>query len=167
MKKNILPFLTILLLVTGCKKNEETAAFVLSTRVTFSITSVNGTDLLSPQNSGSIKADDIDIFYLKKGVKERVYEANLDSPEHFSILKTEIGNSFLKKGIYYFGVMLNEDVNAENISTTYIEIEGRGTDTITAYISKKPGIVSVQKVWYNGTLKWKFEDGYPGFELVK
>ncbi len=158
--------LTILMALTffslGCKKSNQTARFDLEIQTFISVKSAQGADLLNPQNSGSIKADDIDIYYLKDGKKERILNSLADFPENFRIVKNDNGSYSIK-------LFVSEYPDIKNISTTYIEFKGRGTDTITAEIVKNPSAVYFTKLWYNSELKWggNNEQGIAHFEIVK
>lgn len=166
MKNMIITFLVPVFFAAACKKNEQPDVVVLDTEMDISISNAEGIDLLNPQTSGYIKAEDVDIYILKNGVKEKVFKASADHPENFFIFKAEPTALYLNPGTYYMRLFLNTNTNAENISITYLEIKGHGTDTITAYVSQKPGVTAITKVWFNGDLKWN-GDSYHTFEIIK
>ncbi|MHB1177585.1 MAG: hypothetical protein ACYCZO_04570 [Daejeonella sp.] len=162
MKSTLVIFLALIFFSLGCKKNNQSAKFDRSTGIEISIKNAEGSDLLNPQNSGSIKAADIDIYFLKNGEKVRVFDGMMHLPESFEIKKYDNGKYFLNVG-------LSEYPDNKNISTTYIEFKHRGTDTITVEIVKKPSVVYFTKLWYNSELKWggNNEQGIAHFDIVK
>lgn len=166
MKNIILTFLISVFFTVACKKNEHIQSVVLETAIDISISNAEGMDLLNPQTSGYIKAEDVNIYILKNGIKEKVFKATADFPENFYIFKVEQEINYLKNGTYYLRLFLSETTNAGNISTTYLDIKGH-TDTITAYVENKPGSTVVTKVWFNGDLKYEASKSYHTFEIIK
>ena len=158
--RTILLFLFSLFTVS-CKK-EEPASFSQYTQISLYYKSVNNSDLLDPAKTGSILAGDIDIYYLKEGIRERVFYNNLDNPENFRIRKDDDGR-------YYLHLGLSEYPNANNLSTTYIEFNnGALTDTIKAEIVKKKTMIHYEKLWYNSILKFDpASSPFPKIEIVK
>ena len=51
----------------------------------FEVSDANGINFLNPVNANAFQANQIDIYYLIDGEKQRVYNGNLDYPENFSI----------------------------------------------------------------------------------
>ena len=155
-------FLSFTFFSLNCKKSNQPARFALVVHSFISVKSVDGADLLNPQNSGSIKADDIDIYYLKDGKKERIFNSLADFPENFRIVKNDNSRYSIK-------LFVSEYPDSKSISTTYIEFKDRGTDTITAEIVKTPSAVYFTKLWHNSALKWggNNEQGIAHFDIVK
>lgn len=162
MIKNLFIFTFLTLFASSCKKSDHPDQLARSTGVEISFKSESGADLLDPHLADGIKAEDIDIYYLKNGMKVRVYDAMMDRPENFGIEQHDNGTYFMK-------LFISEYLDAENISTTYIEIKGHGTDTLLAKMVKKSGVVYFTELLYNGALKWdQFKErGLAHFEITK
>lgn len=161
MKKFLSLSIILTLFTLACKK-QTSEQFVRFTQISIYYKSTNNVDLLNPANTGSFKAADIDIYYLRNGIRERVNNNNLDDPENFRIRIDDNGRHYLHLG-------LSEYVTEENLSTTFIEFNnGSFTDTIKAEIVKKNTMVHYEKLWYNNTLMFDPANPAPTkIEIVK
>ena len=152
MKTIAYSLMCMLFLSAGCEKAspgpESSEQVAISLHYDISIKDLKGNDLLNPENEAAIKPKDIDIYYLKGRVKEKVYHPNYDAPENFFIAQKEDGS-----GQYYMRVFVSDHMNSNSISTTYIEFDGWGTDTLTAKIHKQGAVTAATIAWYNGDLK--------------
>lgn len=164
MKANIKSFLAVFLcacmgILSSCDDEQED--FVRDVAIEMSISDVKGNDLLNPETTGAFRFEDIDLFYLKNGQKERVYDAYMDNPKNFFIFKS--GSK------YYMRLFPNEHIE-NGFATTYIQFNESETDTIQCEFAKPPnknsGYISVFRVWYNGKIVWDGE-GSRYFEVIK
>ncbi|QNK61646.1 hypothetical protein H7F33_13905 [Pedobacter sp. PAMC26386] len=144
------------LLRPGCDQQPGSAFIDTLVRITYT-NSVNA-DMLDPSGSNAIKVEDIEIYYLEKGVKRRVFNPNLDLPKNLTIEKR-------KDGRYQLRIMANEVPDRKGISTTYIEIKNRRTDTLTTALITSASVTRVIRVWYNGRLMWDGK-GIASFNII-
>ncbi|MET4080570.1 hypothetical protein ABIB40_000514 [Pedobacter sp. UYP30] len=159
--KNLLTLVCIIsFLNLGCKK--KACCVIIDTFVSINYVDADNADLLDPTNPNVIKADDIEIYYLENGQKQRVYNGNLDLSKNFKILKTPNSDK------YYLSLSVSADLNENGISTTYLEVKKYNfTDTLTATIDKSSSSTRVNKVWYNGAYKGNAKEKTVTFTVVK
>lgn len=145
----------------SCKKSsEKPSKFNVDTFVSISYLDETGKDLLDSSNSNSIKEKDIEIYYLVDGQKRHVYDPAMDLPKNFKIEKDPVNNKF------YLDLFVSAIVDKDGISTTYIEIKNRSTDTITARIYNSSSLTKVTDGWYNGKIAEK-TNGEIMFSVIK
>jgi hypothetical protein len=156
----VLEFLTWLIPLFGLPfKKSEQIGYTINLSVQISYFDHNDRDLLDPANKGSIKESDIEIYYLDKGKKLRVYQPNLDLPKGFRIDKHLDGK-------YYLGLRVSNIQNTKGISQTFIEVKNRQVDTLITRLFKSKSNLRINKAWYNGILKWNGK-GAPSFNVDK
>lgn len=111
-----------------------------------------GEDLLNPATKNALKTDEMELFYIKNGVKTKVSDLNTDKSKNLNINYNEA----LKE--YTLDVDLNYEFDEQNMSVAFLEFRGR-TDTIEAsWASADRGsCVWYKKIWYNNQLA--IEDG--------
>lgn len=144
-------YLLMPLLIFSCNSNKEDC-FVMSTRVTMSVKSHDGKDLLDPKNPNAFHENDIRLFYLKKGKKTRS-----DDPYVLSV------DFFDQRHEYVVGIHPNT-----KFPITLIQWAESDTDTIKCKIERSDCSEICTQVWFNGKEKWKITDGTPRFfEIVK
>lgn len=151
MKSNIfLIAIVILCTMASCEKSQDN----IKTDIQISYIDKNGIDLLNSSNPNAIKAADIDLYYLKNGIKTRVFDPNMDTPENFKIGYSETQH------VYIITIYINEYYDTNKMSETYIEFGDR-SDTIKAswYANKSRSNIHYINVWYNNELK--ISDGIP------
>lgn len=111
----------------------------------------NGDDLLNPAHAEGWNEENIDIFYLIDGEKERVYHSNLDLPKRFKIVHGT-------EDRYYMLLWLSEHVEDEH-TVTYVEFPNGETDTLKIHAEEKSnGVVRADKFWYNEELLFEKEE---------
>lgn len=150
----------ILAIFTACNKDDKPSeiAVYLDTSIEISLKDVNGIDLLNPNNPDSYKAGNIKIFYLIDGEKQEVYDGNMAYPRNFLIY--ENANEYRIR-------IFQNSVISEELPITYVEWNENEIDTLQAeYYRPKPNEPRVQKVWFNGELKWDGQNGEEGFFTV-
>jgi hypothetical protein len=114
--------------------------------LSFKVTSVDGTDLLNPNNPNSFLKENIKIYYIKNNVKIEVYDPNLDNPRNFSVVPpSQSGLNY-----YYFGIALNSQT-LEN-AITIIEWDNTDSDTIRTNFDAGNNYMLLSKAWYNEVL---------------
>ena len=141
----------IMLSMLSCNKENQDN---IKTDIQISYIDKDGNDMLNPLGLNTVKEADIDLYYLKDGIKTRVYDGNMDNPENFKIGYSETQH------IYLITIFINEFYDANKISETYIEFGDR-SDTIKAswYANKSRSNIYYLNVWYNNELK--ISDGVP------
>lgn len=137
-------------MLISCKKSELNGV-AMAGLVTIEYKNNHGANLLDPLTTNAIKAEDIDIFVMRNGVKTRILYNNLRDPENFNIHSTvERGNVM----DLYFD-MHNESFN-NNIITMFIRYKDGSEDKITGEfnVDWSPSKF-IKKVWINDILSWE------------
>lgn len=145
----------------GCKKStDKPDNFNVETFVSITYSDGMKTDLLDPSNANAIKEEDIEVYYLENGQKRHIYDPELDLPKNLKIEKDSVGGKF------YLDLAVSTSIDEKGISTTYLEIKNRSTDTITAQLHKSKSSIRVTEAWYNGK-EWEEKNGKAMFSIVK
>lgn len=112
-----------------------------------------GNDRLNPDHSSPFTENNLEIYYLKDGEKERVFNGNLDYPKNFKLYISEgEENSRLQ-------LALSNHVEGDGNTQTLIEFPDGTVDTVTM----KPlnGYAnSAERLWYDGKLVWEVDSDY-------
>lgn len=101
-----------------------------------------GNDLLNPATAKAYNKDKIALYYIENGIKVKIDKPGMDYPNNHFIYK-EGGMKY-----NHLRVFLDKEVILLQLSETQ-------TDTIKCIIGRQIGITRVEKVSYNGVLKWK------------
>ncbi|MEH0155927.1 hypothetical protein V6R21_17405 [Limibacter armeniacum] len=150
--KYITQFLLFLLILTfGCSSDGKECCTVIDVSLLISLTGNDGTDLLNPEEPDHYDEASIDIYALIDGEEKRVFDGNLDLPEHFKVVEID--------GQYYMNLFVNETADDDNLAVTYIKWNESDTDTLMCDFNKSHNNIILTEVWYNGELKWKVSDG--------
>jgi hypothetical protein len=102
-----------------------------------------GNDLLDSTNEKHFSASDITLFYVEKGEKVKINKPNMDYPNDHFMYKDEATK------INHLRVFLERE-------EVLIKLDDKTTDTIKCVIKKTKGNTHVEKLWYNGILKWEY-----------
>lgn len=151
---NIILIGTIFFVSMACSTTTEPIAGISSPGVIVSLNYVdeNGNNLLGNDvnTPGAWNESNIDIYYLKKGEKVRVFESHQDNPKNFQIWhEDKVGN--------YLRLLLNPYVE-NNYSSTYIEFPDGEIDTLRIHAELIPDFgISADKFWYNEELLFSKE----------
>ncbi|MBB6680266.1 hypothetical protein H4O20_02300 [Aequorivita sp. 609] len=152
--------LIVLTFLTACSKDNETekVAVFFDTAVEISLKDHSGIDMLNPNNQNAYRADEIKIYYLVNGEKQEIFDPNMDYPRNFLIYQNE--------NEYRIRIFQNS-VETEELPITYVEWNENETDTLQAeYDRTYNNQPRVQKVWFNGELKWDGQNGEKGFFTI-
>lgn len=124
---------------------------------TFAIAFVDnaGQDLLDKETPNYWTEDDLNIYYLKDGEKELVFNGNLSMPKNFWIYDPDNYNG-VEDSNCHLELLLSSYLDEDGFSTTYIEFPGGEMDTLKlkGRLVPKAGFLG-DKLWYNGELVWK------------
>ena len=101
-----------------------------------------GNDLLDSSNATHFSANDITIYNMEKGEKVKVNKPLMDHPNNHYIYKDDATQT------NHLRVYLETEV-------VLVQLNATTTDTIKCTIKKSKGNVHIEKVWYNGKLKWE------------
>ena len=103
----------------------------------------DGSDLLDANTDNHFDAKDITVYNMVNGEKVKVDKPRMDHPN----------NQFIYK----------DDATKTNLLRVYLEAEvvllqlnANTTDTIKCTVKKSKGNTHIEKVWYNGKLKWTY-----------
>jgi hypothetical protein len=132
----------------SCKKPGP-GSIVIDADFTVLYKDTNGIDILNPAVSGAIKAEDIDVYVLKNGVKTQVNYANLDYPEMFSIKKSAQNFYYM---LVYFDVRV-ENFNGNRITQFVRYKDGTEDEFIGEFNTNRRTNTLLQRVWVNGVFK--------------
>ena len=157
MKNILLLLLTVFLL--GCAENDDTSAVPIigtyrDSSVYMAYRNADGADLLDASTPGYFKEDALQLYYVRDGVADEVYDSNMDMRRNMRLESTEQGIALV--------VFTDEPPQAKSVAgkvvtgqaITLLKLNETITDTITTEWERKPGNFHVVKVWYNGELKW-------------
>ena len=102
-----------------------------------------GHDLLDSSNERHFSASAITLYYLEKGEKVKINKPHMDYPnDQFMYTDAATRTNHLR-------VFLEKEV-------VLIQLDAKTTDTIKCTFSKTKGNTHIEKMWYNGVLKWEF-----------
>jgi len=170
MKKPLIYFLIALLCLTffNCKENQNNmqpeelrqTGVVVMQSIDVTVRNKLGEDLLNPANEYRIK--EFKIYYLVNGAKKLYYNANMDASSGYRLLKHP------SKGNYYLNILMNGSMGVLK-STTFLQLGNAATlDTISTQYRADPNNIVPEKIWFNGRLAWKIEDGEPPvYEIIR
>lgn len=118
------------------------AAYYVNVNIDISYKDKVGNDLLDSANATHYSAKDITLYYLEKGEKVKINKPKMDYPNnHFMFKDNAVGTNLLR-------VFLEREIVLIQLNATTI-------DTIKCTIKKEKGSTQIEKVWYNGVLKWE------------
>jgi len=164
--KNYLLMIFVIFIIS-CSKQEDQKLDNIGVNVdrdiNISVKDSAGNDLLDPENPQAIRESEIWLYYLIDGKKEKVYIPNLDHPRNFFIFKDHRNYDSSE---YIIRVFPNDE-KSNSYPITYIQWNNADTDTIKCEIERTEYEVRCTKVWYNGELKWKGNDTWRYFEIIK
>jgi len=145
----------IAFLVLGCTKPDTVPNFNFN----LSVVSIDGIDLLDPNNLNAYNEDTIQLFYkMADGCivagQER-YDYILENSDSYLMNISLLGNS----NHYHNSNLVFDDADeclywtSGTLRTLYIKWNAQDTDTIVASCGgKKNGGRSIDKIWYNDSL---------------
>lgn len=152
------------LFMNSCnKENKEQAkeALYIERIVYIEYVNMDGTNIL--QNDSQIE-----IYYEKNGIAERVARANLDYGNGYVITNQQdvASNGSNELCVKVFS---SDYLDNENISKTYIRLGNNQMDTIQCQFYKSSEAMYIQKIWHNGTPVWDIEtaDVSPLIRIIK
>ena len=132
--------------LTTCFSSCEKTKTIVDVGVEICYADKNGKDLLDPTTPNAYKESDIDLYYMIDGVKTRVYDGMMDSPENFKFYYLETFH------IYSLSIAPNDRYNANYMSETLIDFGDR-VDTLTVSYIVSANSRIVHSVWYNHVLQ--------------
>jgi len=158
MRKLLLLNLPVFFLLS-CEKDEpENCCTIMDTGVSIKYINESGENLLQTENALDIS--DLKVFHKVDSEWEEYFEGNLDNPKGLSELEIN-GEKFLR-----ISTSIRTDSN--HISETKLSFSENDEAIIKTEISKNANNTLVEKIWYNGSLKWEREDNVPRrFTIVK
>ena len=148
--------LYIMLLVASiglsCKKN---CCTMIDTGIKINLVSKSSENLLASPNGLTLA--DINVYYMKDGIKTLYFERHLAAAKGFLIRKDSDGQETLT---------LFPTLNKDKFTDTMVEFGDLGTDTIRCEYHKTDNQDIVKKVWLNGKLVWD-NNGIRAITIVK
>lgn len=150
MKSTIFYVLVMILGVTSCKsKNKDIQPIGGFTgSLSMMIQDKNGIDRLNPIYNIAFK--NFKVYHLLNGQKVLYNKPKMDAPNGYTIERSDTDR-------YYLKIFINgpnyESKNKDNW-ITYLEYQDGITDTINASFEIKPGLITVEKAYYNQYWAW-------------
>lgn len=145
-------------LILGCSNDNETTQekINLNNEVDLVLKNSSNEDLLNPITNGYFSFENIKLYFNVNGVKQEVYDKNLDFPRNLKLGERSQGNVL----VIYTNSLDNKLISEENgikivENITYLELSTAITDTIKTYAELNSGNFTITKVWYNNTLVWE------------
>lgn len=147
--KNLIFLLIVFTLIVSCDSNEDrnnNSSYALIRFVEFKVASIDGVDLLNPNNINAYKSNDIKIYNLIDGEVVEVFNQSSTIQRDFKIVSPE--NSGIEE--YFIRVYIN-NTELEN-AITYIEWNETDTDTIKSNSVANGNSLVLTQAWYNDEL---------------
>lgn len=139
-------------MLINCNKDSNNNSIVVSTYIDIAYNNYAGNDLLDTSTLNHFIASNIKVFTINNEKKTEINNINMSYPHDFFIYK----NDSLKENL--LRLFFEND-------TTLLQLSQNSMDTITVTIDKSNGNTLLNKVWYNGVLKW--DGGYHIITIVK
>jgi|GEM_PF-3593584 len=141
-----LSFIFLLAFSIGCKKSDPNVINI-SAVTNILLEDQQGNNLLTSPAKINIK--EIQLYYVIDGKRVSAYNALMDAPKGFEIMKDQNGKEVLR-------VYLN--INQDKYPLTLIRFSESDTDTIKAEFIRKKGSILCSRIWYNEIIKWDVAD---------
>jgi len=178
MKQIVLLLAIVAFTSNSCKKDENNNQQSIFIGIGADILYKNsiGNDLLDVNIANHFNSSDIKLYNLIKGVPVVYFQTNYDNPKGFFIYRNTNLNSYCLAlpGMCYGSAINKVEYSDKYIFETidYIQLSNIDTDTIKCLVEqgKDPFYLISKKIWYNGVLKWSYEDYHPlnwYFEVIK
>ena len=162
--KNLIHLSIIIVLMFSCSSdnnNTGNSAYALDRGVEFKVLSVDGVDLLNPENANAFLESNIKIYNLINNEIIEVFNENADYPRDFRIVSPE------DSGIdqYFIAIFINNP-ELEN-AITYIEWNETDTDTIKSNSVANGNSLVLTQAWYNDELIYDEDSTESLPEIIK
>lgn len=158
-------FFILIIMVTFFSCEEKTSQIFIDTAIDVSFLDKKENDLLNPNNIESLKASEIDVYYLIDGIKVKQYQGNLEFPEFFFI------SNELREGKYFLRLFpCDNNLDENNRAITYLKFKDGTEHKIECeFQTFESGSIQTLKVWYNDELRWEYVDGSSlrWFDVIK
>lgn len=148
--KVVLSLLFLGLLTVSCAE-DKIRGIVIDTDLVLFVKDQTGLDLLNPENPGSFKEKDINLYTVKDGEKKLVFESHLDAPRGFSLYKSD--------SVYAIQIFLDH--------ANIIQWNETESDTIKSTFKSASNYCICDSVWINGKLVWGKDPVKREVELIK
>ncbi|MBB6611034.1 hypothetical protein H7F15_08300 [Pontibacter sp. Tf4] len=155
--KYLTSLLFVFLLLTSCKSDDPEKAIV-DTKIEMSVKDASGADMLDPTNANGYNAEEIEIFYVVDGVKQKVNNTDMDHPKGFHIFK--------QGDTYRIRIFPNADFHS-SFPVTIVKWNETNSDTIKCNIERTDNSQICKQVWVNDELAWEGYETERFIELVK
>jgi len=154
MKKIYL--LLLPLIFSSCEKSKNCCT-VVDTAIEIHYVDENGNNWLNQQE---LNENNINVYFMKEGQKEKIFRGNLDQPKMFSVRKNALGEDALG--------LSPSDYIENNKSRTLIEFSSADVDTVDCLFNTSNSNMICEEVWYNGKPIWDASQNTPrAVEIVK
>lgn len=156
--KKLFVFTLCILLISCASDDPENCCTIIDTAVKIKYVNENGENLFDIENP--IQISDIKVFHKINSEWIEYYKGNLDHPK--GLMELEINEE------KYLGVSVSIIHDADSISETKLQFANGDEDIIKTGLNLNANNIIVEKVWYNGELKWQTEDKQErNFTIVK
>ena len=139
--KKILILLALLPFLSGCVpccKN-------ISAHLFLKYQNINGDDLLDPRTPNALKAEDIEVYVLRNGVRVRLFDARMDAPANFKIYGSSTEKYHM---MFYFDIA--EESFANKRITMFLTYKDGSEDKLIGEFNNDDGpSITLRAVWIN------------------
>lgn len=153
----ILPTLALTLALAGCARPK--CCDLIDTSVYIRYASAQSRDWLRATN---LKANDMEVYAVCDGKKQRVYNANYDAPKSLRLVREpDTARTVLQ--------LYANDCGASSTteSVTLLEFPDHSVDTVACRFDHRDGNILCTSVRYNGQLRWNGGNNGRVFTVVK
>lgn len=123
-------------------QKKQKAAYYVNVNIDIIYKDKQGNDLLDSTKGTHYSIKDITLYHMEKGEKVKINKPHMDHPNNRFLYRDEATKT------NHLRVFLEQE-------TVLIQLNATTTDTIKCKIKKQKGSTIIEKVWYNGELKWE------------
>lgn len=131
----------------ACQSHTAEPRTLVDLSVNFVRIDADGKNAFSTASTNPVDPSVIKTSYLKDGKKVDVYDPNLDASRGVLVLDNN-GSKYLRMFVY------GGEADQE-ITTTYLQWKENDVDTVKALMTRKPGLLFISKLWFNGNLVYE------------
>lgn len=144
--KRILFLFALILVFNGCSRK---CCSNYSTNIFLKYQNSSGEDLLDPRTLNALKAEDIEVYVLRKGVRVRLFDASKDAQKSFKIYGSSTEKYFM---VFYFDIADQSFVKKK--VTMFITYKDGSEDKLVGEFNDNDGSnIILQAVWINDIAK--------------
>jgi hypothetical protein len=141
MKRILILFASLVLLLNGCGTKCCTA---IVANIALHYQNANDENLLDPRTADALKAEDIEVYVLRNGVRVHLSNPNLSFAKNFKIF-----GSPTEKYYMYFLFDISKESMVKKKVTMFITYKDRKEDKVVGSFDLDHGNTVLERVWIN------------------